>query len=79
MKEVVAALAGGSAIDKARAEGLHVAGERYVVFRAEGRSIYGRKVWQQTPFSRIPCLENTGQGGDCHLQDHTGHSCCPLR
>lgn len=46
MKEVVAVLAGGPAVDKVRAEGLHVAGDRFVVFRAEGRSIYGRKVWQ---------------------------------
>lgn len=44
MKEVVATLAGGEAVTKVFSEGLHVAGERFVVFKAEGRSIYGRKV-----------------------------------
>jgi len=43
MKEVVATLAGGEAVDKIFSTGLHIAGERYVVFKAEGRSIYGRK------------------------------------
>jgi len=43
MKEVVSVLAGGDAVTKVFAEGLHVAGERFVVFKAEGRSIYGRK------------------------------------
>lgn len=44
MKNIVAALAGGAAADKLWTDGLHVAGERYVVFKVEGRSIYGRKV-----------------------------------
>lgn len=44
MKNIVAALAGGEAADKLWTEGLHVAGERFVVFKVEGRSIYGRKV-----------------------------------
>jgi hypothetical protein len=44
MKNIVAALAGGAAADKLWTEGIHVAGERYVVFKVEGRSIYGRKV-----------------------------------
>lgn len=42
MKEVVSALSGQ--VDKLYAEGLHVASERYVVTKAEGRSVYGRKV-----------------------------------
>jgi len=41
MKEVVAAL--GGVVDKLYAEGLHVAGERFVVTKAEDRSIYARK------------------------------------
>ncbi|RDW77372.1 hypothetical protein BP6252_05425 [Coleophoma cylindrospora] len=41
MKEVVSALSGQ--VDKLYAEGLHVAGERYVVTKAEGRSVYARK------------------------------------
>ena len=44
MQNIVAALAGGAAADKLWTEGLHVAGERFVVFKVEGRSIYGRKV-----------------------------------
>jgi len=41
MKDVVAAL--GGKVDKLYAEGLHIAGERFVVTKAEGRSIYARK------------------------------------
>lgn len=44
MQSIVAALAGGAAADKLWTEGLHVAGERFVVFKVEGRSIYGRQV-----------------------------------
>lgn len=44
MKNIVAALGGGAAADKLWTDGLYVAGERYVVFKVEGRSIYGRKV-----------------------------------
>ncbi len=43
MKEVVAGLSGS--VDKLYAEGLHVAGERYVLTKAEDRSLYARKVW----------------------------------
>jgi len=43
MKEVVATLAGGDAVGKAFGNGLHVAGEKFFVTKAEGRSIYGRK------------------------------------
>lgn len=32
------------AVDKALAEGAHVGGERYVIFRVEDRSMYGRQV-----------------------------------
>jgi hypothetical protein len=44
MQTIVAALGGGSAADKLWTDGLHVAGERFVVFKLEGRSLYGRKV-----------------------------------
>ncbi|KAI8965766.1 profilin [Daldinia sp. FL1419] len=45
MKNLSAILTkGNSAIDKALSEGLHVAGERYVVFRnEEERNVYGRQ------------------------------------
>jgi hypothetical protein len=42
MQEVVAGLSGKT--DKLYAEGLHVAGERYVLTKAEDRSLYARKV-----------------------------------
>lgn len=42
MAEIVAGLSGN--VDKLYAEGLHVAGERYVITKAEDRSIYARKV-----------------------------------
>jgi len=41
MQEVVAGLSGKT--DKLYAEGLHVAGERYVLTKAEDRSLYARK------------------------------------
>ncbi|KAF3055884.1 Profilin [Daldinia childiae] len=31
------------AVEKAQADGIHVAGERYVAFRIEERSVYGRQ------------------------------------
>ncbi|KAI9731079.1 MAG: profilin, required for normal timing of actin polymerization in response to thermal stress [Claussenomyces sp. TS43310] len=43
MQNVVKALGGGSAQDTLWTEGLHIAGEKYVVNKAEDRSIYGRK------------------------------------
>lgn len=42
MKEVVAGLSGST--DNLYANGLHVAGQRYVLTKAEGRSLYARKV-----------------------------------
>lgn len=56
MKNIVAALGGGAAADSLWTEGLHVAGERYVVFKVEGRSIYGRKVSSSNP----PHLQPSG-------------------
>ncbi|GAP90390.2 putative Profilin [Rosellinia necatrix] len=50
LKTIVAILAGAEnekadqkAVQTAQAEGIHVAGERYVVARIDGRSIYARK------------------------------------
>jgi profilin len=47
MQEVVTGLGGQH--DKLFAEGLHVGGERYVVTKAEDRSLYGRKVGNPPP------------------------------
>jgi profilin len=44
METIVAALGGGAATDKIWGEGVHIIGEKYVVTKAEDRSIYGRKV-----------------------------------
>jgi len=43
MKAVVAALTEKAATEKLWTDGIHIAGERFVVFKAEDRSIYGRK------------------------------------
>lgn len=45
MKSIVNILgATGDAVDKAHAEGVHVAGDRFVVTKIEDRSIYARQV-----------------------------------
>ncbi|KAH9909086.1 profilin [Xylariomycetidae sp. FL2044] len=44
MKNLVAILTNnGDAVGKAHAEGVHVAGERFVITRIEERSVYGRQ------------------------------------
>ncbi|KAI0175925.1 profilin [Hypoxylon sp. FL1284] len=44
MKNLVNILtAGGSAVDKAHADGFHVVGERFVVLKVDDRSLYGRQ------------------------------------
>lgn len=44
MKNIVAILTQEpGAVDKAHADGVHVAGERYVAFKIEDRSLYGRQ------------------------------------
>jgi len=44
-------------VKKVQASGLHVAGERYIVLKADERSLYGRKVciscFQKPPLSKI--------------------------
>lgn len=45
MKNLASIVTGDqAAIDKAFAEGLHIAGERYVLAKAEDGSVYARKV-----------------------------------
>ncbi|KAK6827939.1 profilin [Apiospora arundinis] len=44
MKNIASIVTGtAGAADKALAEGVHVCGERYVVFKIEDRSLYGRQ------------------------------------
>jgi profilin len=42
--EIVNAFADKSDIKAVQANGVHVAGERFVVLKADDRSLYGRKV-----------------------------------
>ena len=58
MKTIVGALSDSKVADTLWTDGLHVAGERYVVFKVEGRSIYGRKV-SYTTFISLDSTANT--------------------
>lgn len=40
---------GTDGVKKVQSEGLHIAGERFVVIKADDRSIYGKKVRQTYP------------------------------
>ncbi|OBT77164.1 hypothetical protein VF21_05057 [Pseudogymnoascus sp. 05NY08] len=42
-KKIAAALAGGEAEDKMRADGIYIAGERFTFVQSRERHIYGRK------------------------------------
>ena len=44
LKEIVSAYKDTGDVKKVQSTGVHVAGERYVVIKAEDRSIYGKKV-----------------------------------
>lgn len=64
MKNIASIVTGDqAAIDKAYAEGLHIAGERFVLTKTDEGSLYARKVWNKTIF--ISFL-NT------HAPDHQG-------
>lgn len=53
MKNLASIVTGDqAAIDKAFAEGLHIAGERYVLAKAEDGSVYARKVWDSSGHKR---------------------------
>lgn len=45
MKEVVTAYKDKSDVKQVQSSGLHVAGERFVVIKADERSLYGKKVY----------------------------------
>lgn len=56
-KVVVDILCGAAGCaDKAQAEGVYINGERFVVFKIEGRSIYGRKVSYTPHMSQVQTL-----------------------
>lgn len=62
MKNIASLVTGEqAAIDKAFAEGLHIAGERYVLAKAEDGSVYARKVWiAKFPRTRGRRIEDQG-------------------
>jgi profilin len=49
MKEVVAAYNDKGDVKQCQSTGLHIAGDRYVVIKADERSIYGKKVGRKAP------------------------------
>ena len=64
MAEVVAAYAdpGKEGVKQVQSSGLHIAGERFVVIKADERSVYGKKVgsyssrngtWRRPPGGRL--------------------------
>ncbi len=68
MKAISAIVSGDNAAkDKAFAEGLFIAGERYVLARAEDRSIYARSVsiclmpYSVSPIRHISGSDKTGR------------------
>jgi profilin len=44
MAEVVSAFKDTSDVKKVQSTGLHVAGEKFIVLKADDRSLYGKKV-----------------------------------
>lgn len=44
MKEIVTAYQDKADVKQVQSTGLHVAGDRYVVIKADDRSLYGKKV-----------------------------------
>ena len=44
MKEVVTAYADKADVKQVQSTGLHISGERFVVIKADDRSLYGKKV-----------------------------------
>jgi hypothetical protein len=48
MTEVVTAFKDTSDVKKVQSTGLHIAGEKFIVLKADDRSLYGKKVWLTT-------------------------------
>ena len=49
IKEVVSAYKDTGDVKKVQSAGLHIAGDRYVVIKADDRSLYGKKVHMSLP------------------------------
>ena len=50
MQEVVAAYKDSGDVKQVQSNGLHIAGERFIVIKADDRSIYGKKVSLLSPW-----------------------------
>lgn len=56
MKEIVAAYNDKGDVKAVQSKGLHVANDKYVVLKADDRSLYGRKVRVPTDGIRIQAM-----------------------
>jgi hypothetical protein len=54
MKEVVSAYKDKGDIKQVQSSGIHIAGERFVVLKADDRSIYGKKVRSRGVYADAP-------------------------
>ena len=74
LKEIVSAYKDTSDVKRVQSTGLHVAGDKYVVIKADDRSLYGKKV-PILPVQRFPTTLtigfNIGQDRHPDRQDHT--------
>ena len=62
MKEVVAAFADNSQPKQVQMKGIHIAGQKYFVLKADDGSIYGKQV--PTYLYPHPSLQYTGYAAD---------------
>lgn len=69
-------------IKKVQSSGLHIAGERYVVIKADDRSLYGKKVAciliLPSLYRALTGVVFSGQRGHRHRQNATSHPRQPL-
>lgn len=67
MQEVVAAYKDTAEVKQVQSTGLHIAGERFIVIKAEDRSIYGKKVSWSWWDSRRSGAHEVEEGNLCVL------------
>lgn len=58
MNGVVSAYNDKSPVKKVQSDGLYIGGERYVVLKADDRSLYGKKVGDANKGLKIPLLRD---------------------
>ena len=65
MKELVTAYKAKADVKQVQSSGLHVGGERYVVLKADDRSLYGKKVHTspETTDRRLGLTQTQGKEG----------------